>query len=111
MDKLNPTGCFYLIFHIFIFHLGDVVTPGFTDGAPLSLDATVGLPHDSADGYMFDFAVNMETLLYLRDTDALPGNIDAVLYYMKTREYKMIRRSGVYNVDDMMISGLYRFLM
>ena len=73
---------------MFIHHTfpGDVVSPGFADGEPLNMADTIGLPHDSADGYMFEFGINMETLLYLRDTDALPPNIDKVLYYMRSSE-------------------------
>lgn len=65
---------------------GDVVSAGFFEDY-LTTDSIVGLPHDSADGYMFDFAVNLQTLKYLQATNSLDaGTIATVLEYMRSSE-------------------------
>ena len=53
---------------------GDVVSPGFFE-EHLDMALTVGIPHDSAEGYMIDFAVNLQTLRYLQSTNALSTEV------------------------------------
>ena len=58
--------------------------PGFYEDF-LNMDNTLGLPHDSADGYMYDFAVNLETLKYLQLVNALtPEAEDKAIAYMQS---------------------------
>ena len=60
------------------------MSPGFFDGY-MDTAKTVGVPHDSAEGYMFDFAVNLQTLRYLQSTNALNRDSTlAALKYMKS---------------------------
>ncbi len=47
-----------------------MVGPGFYE-EHLDTNIVVGVPHDSADGYMFDFAINMAVLKYLQAISAL----------------------------------------
>ena len=49
---------------------GDIVLPDFAEG-PYTADSTVGLPHDSAEGYIFEFQMNLQVLYFLRETNAL----------------------------------------
>ena len=63
---------------------GDVVGPGFFEE---HLDAAnvVGVPHDSAEGYMFDFAINLAVLKHLQQTNALNREKSLnVMEYMKS---------------------------
>ena len=66
---------------------GDVVTPGFFEDH-LSTDVITGLPHDSAEGYMFDFAINLQTMKYLQATNALTTEAATkAMDYMKDSEF------------------------
>lgn len=47
----------------------------------------IGVPHDSAEGYMTDFALNLQTLRYLQATNMLSVKESIkVLDYMKSSE-------------------------
>lgn len=61
---------------------GDMAIPSFFDDAN-TLDNTVGIPADQADGFMYDFAVNMITLKFLQGTSALDPDAErGALDYM-----------------------------
>ena len=58
--------------------------PGFFE-EHLDSDTTVGVPHDQADGYMYDFAVNLLTLKFLQGTQALDREAEEpAIAYMQT---------------------------
>lgn len=61
-----------------------MVSPGmFTDH--LTAENTVFVPHDSAEGYLFDFAVNLQTLNYLQTLHLLQTDqLNNALEYMQT---------------------------
>lgn len=65
------------------FFSGDMVSPGlFTDH--LNADNTVFIPHDSAEGYLYDFAVNLQTINYLQTLHLLqPTQLNQALEYMQ----------------------------
>ena len=66
--------------------VGDVVSPGFFEDH-LDSENTVGMPDDSAEGYMYDFAINLQILLYLQETRALNDSVtQKALEYMQTSE-------------------------
>ncbi len=49
------------------------------------MDLVVGIPHDCAEGYMFDFAINIQTMNFLMGTNALNKEAqEKVLDYVKT---------------------------
>ena len=50
--------------------LGDLVSPGFYIPYKTAMDI-VTEPHDSADGYLFDFAINLQCLTFLRGANIL----------------------------------------
>ena len=65
---------------------GDVVSPGFF-AEHLTSFLTVELPHDSAEGYMYELGINLQTLKYLQASNALdPETLAAVLEYMTSSE-------------------------
>lgn len=65
---------------------GDMVLPGFFE-PELTLFENVegGVAPYSADGYMFDYALNLLTLQYLRTTNILKDNDrDTALEFMQS---------------------------
>ena len=67
-----------------MYFAGDVVSPGFFED---HLDAgnTVSIPDDSAEGYMYDYAINLQTLRYLQRTRALSDDVaQKALEYMES---------------------------
>lgn len=63
-----------------------MVSPGFFADY-LTCENTAEFPEDSADGYMYEFAVNLQTLRFLQTTNAL--TIEAqrkALRYMNSSE-------------------------
>ena len=63
---------------------GGMGLPGFFEDF-LSMDSTVGIPNDSADGYMYDFAVNLQTLKFLQGTNSLDPEQEATaISYMQS---------------------------
>lgn len=66
---------------------GDMVSPGlFTDH--LNADNTVFIPHDSAEGYLYDFAVNLQTINYLQTLHLLqPTQLNQALEYMQAGQF------------------------
>ena len=51
------------------------------------MDTVTGMPHDSAEGYMFDFAINLQTMKFLMGTNALDRETEVrVLEFIKTRK-------------------------
>nr|UCK81481.1 macroglobulin-complement related protein-like 3 [Arenicola marina] len=84
---------------------GDVVSPGFFEDY-LSADNTAGVPHDSAEGYMYDYAINLQTLQYLENTRALDKDSELkVLEYMKT----ILMRQYAYMAEDGSFAQFRRF--
>lgn len=75
---------------------GDMVSPGlFTDH--LNADNTVFIPHDSAEGYLYDFAVNLQTINYLQTLHLLqPTQLNQALEYMQA----VLARQYAYMQDD-----------
>ena len=72
--------------------------PGFFED---HLDAAnvVGVPHDSAEGYMFDFAINLAVLKHLQATNALNRDKSlVVMEYMKSSNSLHVFKSGFYQV-------------
>ncbi len=69
------------------------------------MDAVTGMPHDSAEGYMFEFAINLQTMNFLMGTNALDKETESrVLEYIKTCKgafifYKM-KRVGLGGQDN-----------
>ena len=60
------------------------MSPGFFEDY-LTAETIAATNHDSADGYMFDFAINLQTLHYLQKTNALKPDEEATaLAYMKS---------------------------
>ena len=49
---------------------GDIVLPDFSNG-PYTLDNMMLLPHDTSEGYVFEFHMNLQMLYFLRETNAL----------------------------------------
>ncbi len=60
--------------HVFVgftFHTtGDLWGPDFEKGPFLS-EVDLGIPHDSAEGYLFEFHFNLQHMHFLRETNAL----------------------------------------
>ena len=74
--------------------------PGFFED---HLDAAnvVGVPHDSAEGYMFDFAINLAVLKHLQATNAL--NLEKSLLamdYMKSSELCKWSKKRIFKICD-----------
>ena len=66
---------------------GGMGLPGFFEDF-LSMDSTVGIPHDSADGYMYDFAVHLQTLKFLQGTNSLDTEQEATaISFMQSSTY------------------------
>jgi len=64
--------------------IGDVVSPGFFQDF-LTAQATSYSYHDSAEGYLYDFAINLQTLNYLQTLSQLnETQVDTALIYMQT---------------------------
>jgi len=75
---------------------GDMVSPGlFTDH--LTAGNTVFVPHDSAEGYLYNFAVNLQTINYLQTLHLLkPDKLNDALEYMQA----VLARQYAYMQDD-----------
>ena len=65
---------------------GDVVSPGLFEDY-LTAESTARAYHDSAEGYAFDFAINLQTLNYLQTLSQLDDDkLNTALIYMQTSE-------------------------
>ena len=75
-------------------HAGGMGLPGFFEDF-LTMDDTVGIPHDSADGYMTDFAVNLATLKFLQGTNSLDSEkeANAIAFMQSSKTYCCCRHS------------------
>ena len=63
---------------------GDVVSPGFFEDY-LTTDSVVGIPWDNAEGRMFDFAINLQTMRYLQATNQLSRDaMEKALAFLKS---------------------------
>jgi len=63
---------------------GDLVSPGMFEDHLTSLN-TAWAFHDSAEGYIFEFAVNLQTLNYLQTINLLDDDtLHKTLEYMQT---------------------------
>jgi len=63
---------------------GDLVSPGMFEDHLTSLN-TAWAYHDSGEGYVYEFAVNLETLNYLQTINLLEDDKLAItLEYMQT---------------------------
>lgn len=63
---------------------GDLVSPGMFEDY-LHSGNTAYAYHDSAEGYLFDFAVNLQTLNYLYTLNLLETEkLNTALEYMQT---------------------------
>ena len=61
---------------------GDLVLPDFSNG-PYTLDNMMHLPHDSSEGYIFEFHMNLQMLYFLRETNALSSSHEkSVIEYL-----------------------------
>ena len=83
--------------------------PGFYEDY-LNMDNTLGLPHDSADGYMYDFAVNLLELRYLQITNSLTQEAqEKAISYMQSSECESVKHialgSGFFNVCNIFSFG------
>jgi hypothetical protein len=77
---------FTLLAKMLLLSSGDMVLPGFFE-PELTLFENVegGVAPYSADGYMFDYALNLLTLQYLRTTNILKDNDrDTALEFMQS---------------------------
>ena len=74
-------------------HAGGMGLPGFFEDF-LTMDDTVGIPHDSADGYMTDFAVNLATLKFLQGTNSLDREkeANAIAFMQSSKTYRYCRQ-------------------
>jgi len=63
---------------------GDLVSPGMFEDHLTSLN-TAWAYHDSGEGYIFEFAVNLQTLNYLQTINLLDTDtLDTTLEYMQS---------------------------
>jgi len=63
---------------------GDLVSPGMFENHLTTLN-TVGVYYASGEGYIYEFAVNLETLNYLQTINLLDdAKLDSALEYMQT---------------------------
>ena len=63
---------------------GDLVSPGLFKDFLTTQDTSKSY-HDSAEGYIFEFAVNLETIDYLQTINLLKvDELNTVLEYMQT---------------------------
>ena len=61
-----------------------MVSPGFFEDHLTSAN-TAYQYHDSAEGYIYEFAVNLQTLNYLQTLNLLePAQLNTALEYMQT---------------------------
>jgi hypothetical protein len=66
---------------------GNVAIPASSEG-PLRVEDVTGLPYDSGDGYVSEFAINLLSLQYLKQTNALDYKLEYdTVQYMKRCEY------------------------
>ena len=81
-EKQNIFSPAWLLF------LGDLVSPGMFRDHLTTLDTSWSY-HDSAEGYLFEFAVNLQTLNYLQTINLLNATtLNATLEYMQTGWFK-----------------------
>ena len=60
---------------------------------PIDTDSTVGVPHDSLDGYFFEFALNLQTMQYLRTTNGLDLDVQVrMMEILKTCKLVLLSR-------------------
>jgi hypothetical protein len=80
---------------------GDLVSPGLFEDYLTSLN-TAWAYHDSAEGYIFEFAVNLLTLNYLQTINLLKvEQLNVTLEYMQTilmRQYAYMQDDGSYKM-------------
>jgi hypothetical protein len=80
---------------------GDMVSPGLFEDHLTSLN-TAWSYHDSGEGYIFEFAVNLQTLNYLQTINLLDvGQLNITLEYMQTilmRQYAYMQDDGSYKM-------------
>jgi len=65
-------------------YAGDLVSPGMFEDHLTSLN-TAWAYHDSGEGYVFEFAVNLQTLNYLQTINLLEDeHLEMALEYMQS---------------------------
>ena len=70
---------------------GDMVSPGLFEDY-LTSENTAHVYHDSAEGYIFEFAVNLQTLNYLQTIHQLEEEkVSVVLEFMENSKYLLFR--------------------
>ncbi|OAF66568.1 hypothetical protein A3Q56_05710, partial [Intoshia linei] len=79
---------------------GDVVSPGFTNDY-LTIDEVINLPIICADGHLSELAFNLQTLKYLKSTDALrKEKLKTVLPHIQKlimNQYAFMNKDGSYH--------------
>nr|UCK81480.1 macroglobulin-complement related protein-like 2 [Arenicola marina] len=80
---------------------GDVVAPGFFQDY-FTLDDITGMPHDTANGYIFDFAYNLALMRYLFAVNELDADAqEKALDYMQNilmRQYTYLNEDGSFKI-------------
>jgi len=75
---------------------GDLVSPGMFEDHLTSLN-TAWAFHDSGEGYVYEFAVNLQTLNYLQTINLLDEDqLQVTLEYMQTGMYAACSSKGFY---------------
>ena len=68
-----------------------MVLPDFTNG-PYTLDNMMGLPHDTCEGHVFEFHMNLQILYFLRETNALEATQEEnILEYLNNGKVRNLR--------------------
>jgi hypothetical protein len=86
MEFVKLSKTFQIKKYIFLWP-GDMVSPGLFQDHLTSLN-TAWSYHDSAEGYIFEFAINLQTMNYLQTINLLNGSTtNATLEYLQTGMY------------------------
>lgn len=73
-----------MLLHVADADAGDLVSPGMFEDHLTSLN-TAWAYHDSGEGYIFEFAVNLQTLNYLQTINLLgTEKLNTALEYMQS---------------------------
>ena len=70
---------------------GDLWLPDFEYGPYLSFPM-MGVPHDSGEGYLFEYHFNLQHMHFLRETNALVASQEQeILEYLNKGKYSVIQ--------------------
>ena len=84
--------------HFIFYFAGDVVTPGIFEDY-ITAWSTIMMPHDCAEGYLYEIGINLLVLKYLQILQALDvDTLDRVKGFLNTGEHvrNLIIRTRAY---------------